>query len=71
MPRIKLHPGGSHGSLHKDDSTMPLLLAGAPEGVTLPDHPRAVDVAPLCLKVLGIDARYPMGTSHLDQPHHT
>jgi hypothetical protein len=69
LPRIKLHPGGSHGSLHKDDSTMPLLLAGAPEGVTLPARPRAVDVAPLCLSVLGIDAHYPVGTSHLDQQH--
>jgi hypothetical protein len=48
---------------------MPLLLAGAPEGVTLPAHPRAVDVAPLCLSVLGIDAHYPVGTSHLDQQH--
>lgn len=67
LPRIKLHPAGSHGSLHKDDSTMPLLLAGAPAGVTLPEQPRAVDVAPLCLDVLGIaSGYYPVGTSHMD-----
>lgn len=62
---VTLHPGGSHGSLHRDDSTMPLLLAGAPEGVTLPAHPRTVDVAPLCLKVLGIEPPYPVGASHI------
>jgi hypothetical protein len=48
---------------------MPLLLAGAPDGVTLPEQPRAVDVAPLCLAVLGIAARYPVGTSHLNREH--
>jgi hypothetical protein len=69
MPRIKVHPKGSHGSLHKDDSTMPLLLAGAPAGVTLPEQPRAVDVASLCLAVLGIEARYKVGASHLDGEH--
>jgi len=69
MPRINLHPKGSHGSLHLDDSAMPLLLAGAPEGVTLPEHPRIVDVAPICLAVLGIEARYPIGASHLDYQH--
>jgi hypothetical protein len=69
LPRITLHPAGSHGSLHKDDSTMPLLLAGAPAGVTLPAQPRAVDIAPLCLDVLGIAASYPVGTSHLDDEH--
>jgi hypothetical protein len=67
LPRIELHPKGSHGSLHKDDSTMPLLLAGAPQGVTLPEHPRAVDVAALCLAALDIEARYPVGVSHLGE----
>jgi hypothetical protein len=71
LPRIKVHPKGSHGSLHKDDSTMPLLLAGAPEGVALPEHPRIVDVAPLCLAALGLEGRYPVGASHLDSEHHT
>jgi hypothetical protein len=71
LPRISLHPKGSHGSLHKDDSTMPLLLAGAPEGVTLPEHPRAVDIAAICLGALGIEPRYAAGVSHLDIQHHT
>lgn len=55
--------GGSHGSLHKLDSTSPLLLAGAPEAIALPDHPRAVDVAPLCLSLLGIESPYRIGAS--------
>jgi hypothetical protein len=50
---------------------MPLLLAGVPAGVTLPKQPRAVDVAPLCLAVLGIEAHYPVGASHLDSEHRT
>jgi len=69
LPRNKLHPAGSHGSLHRDDSTMPLLLAGAPSEIALPEHPRAVDVAPLCLAVLGIESHYPVGASHLDGEH--
>lgn len=53
---IEVHAGGgSHGALHARDSLVPLLLAGAPPGVALPEHPRTVDVAPLCLAALGID----------------
>ena len=44
--------GGSHGSLHRLDSLSPLLAAGLPEGIDLPEHPRAVDVTPLCMKIL-------------------
>ena len=46
--------GGSHAALHRLDSTTPVLLAGAPDGITLPRHFRSIDVAPLCLKMLGI-----------------
>ncbi|MEZ4664686.1 MAG: alkaline phosphatase family protein [Caldilineaceae bacterium] len=46
--------GGSHGSLHVLDSVSPLWVAGAPAGIELPAQPRSVDVAPLCLKVLGL-----------------
>ena len=46
--------GGSHAALHALDSTTPVLLAGAPGGVTLPPNFRSVDVAPLILKMLGI-----------------
>lgn len=46
--------GGSHAALHRLDSTTPVLLAGAPEGVTLPRHFRSIDVTPLCLRMLGL-----------------
>ena len=46
--------GGSHAALHLLDSTTPVLLAGAPDGITLPRHFRSVDVAPLVLRMLGI-----------------
>jgi hypothetical protein len=47
--------GGSHAALHALDSTTPVLLAGAPDGITLPKHFRSIDVAPLVLKILGIE----------------
>lgn len=46
--------GGSHAALHALDSTTPVLLAGAPDGITLPRHFRSIDVAPLVLRMLGI-----------------
>ncbi|MCB0196124.1 MAG: alkaline phosphatase family protein [Anaerolineae bacterium] len=55
--------GGSHGSLHKLDSSSPLFVAGAPDNLVLPVQPRAVDVAPLCLSLLGIEPFYPVGAS--------
>ncbi len=62
--RSSLHiGGGSHGSLHVQDSVSPLLVAGAPEGIQLPAHPRAVDVNPLCLTVLGLEPARPVGAS--------
>jgi hypothetical protein len=58
LPRTSVHTGGgSHGSLHSLDSLVPLLLAGVPEGIEPPYHPRTVDVVPLCLSVLGIDTQ--------------
>ncbi len=57
--------GGSHAALHRADSLSPLLLAGAPPGVHLPDHPRTVDLAPLCLSILGVDAQRRVGESHV------
>ena len=66
VPRTEVHTGGgSHGSLHILDSLVPLLLAGAPDGITLPDNPRAVDVAPLCLSILGLAPVHPVGASHV------
>lgn len=46
--------GGSHAALHALDSTTPVLLAGAPDGITMPPHFRSIDVAPLVLRILGI-----------------
>ncbi|MCB0167342.1 MAG: alkaline phosphatase family protein [Anaerolineae bacterium] len=55
--------GGSHGSLHKLDSTSPLLIAGAPVDLELPVQPRAVDITPVCLSLLGIESPYRVGAS--------
>lgn len=60
LPRTSVHAGGgSHGSLHLVDSLVPLLVAGAPEGIEPPAQPRTVDVAPLCLSILGLAAQQP------------
>ena len=65
LPRTGIHRGGgSHGSLHRLDSEVPLLLAGAPEGVRLPRYVRTVDVAPLCLRVLGLEPPRAVGSCH-------
>jgi hypothetical protein len=55
VPGGSVHTGGgSHAALHALDSTTPVLLAGAPDGITLPEHFRSIDVAPLVLRMLGI-----------------
>jgi hypothetical protein len=61
--------GGSHGSLHALDSLSPLLVAGAPEEIQLPLHPRTVDIAPLCMEVLGLKPPHPVGASRV-MPHY-
>jgi len=69
VPRMTVHAGGgSHGSLHALDSTVPLFLAGLPDGVEIPKFPRTVDVAPLCLTVLGLESARLPGRSHTIQP---
>jgi hypothetical protein len=55
--------GGSHGSLHALDSLSPLFIAGAPAHVALPEHPRTVDITPLCLAVLGLESEFPVDAS--------
>jgi arylsulfatase A-like enzyme len=52
--------GGSHGGLHALESLCPLLIAG-PTRVELPRHPRSIDIAPLCLQLLGVPAPYRVG----------
>lgn len=55
------HTGGSsHGGLHALESYCPLIVAG-PERVTLPQHIRTVDVAPLCLGLLGLPSPHRVG----------
>ena len=41
-------------ALNVEDSTTPLIVAGLPEEVSVPERPRTIDIAPLCLKVLGL-----------------
>ena len=54
LPGGKAHVGGgSHGALHALDSFSPLIIGGA-GAPALPLHPRAVDIAPLCLDLLGL-----------------
>ena len=57
----KAHAGGaSHGALHALDSLSPVIIAGAgaPE---LPRHMRSVDIAPLCMQLLGLSMQYQIG----------
>ncbi|QDU80025.1 Type I phosphodiesterase / nucleotide pyrophosphatase [Polystyrenella longa] len=57
IPGLHTNAAGSHGSLHKIDSTSPLFAAGLPKDFKLPDFPRIVDVSPLALQILGIQPR--------------
>jgi hypothetical protein len=54
VPGTHLDNGGSHGSLHRLDSIVPLITAGLPEHVRLPEHPRTVDVTDICAAALGL-----------------
>ena len=61
VPGGKAHVGGaSHGALHALESLCPLLIAG-PARVALPRHVRSIDIAPLCLKLLGVPAPFEVG----------
>jgi hypothetical protein len=52
--------GASHGALHALDSYSPVIAAG-PSPVPLPRHLRSVDLAPLCMQLLGAEMRYKVG----------
>ena len=61
VPGGKAHVGGaSHGALHALDSLSPVIWGGvgAPR---LPRAMRSVDLAPLCLRLLGLTSRYQIG----------
>lgn len=63
VPGGKAHVGGaSHGALHALDSLSPVIVAGGPARQRLPRHMRSVDLAPLCMDLLGIPMRYGPGT---------
>jgi hypothetical protein len=60
-PGGKAHAGGaSHGALHALDSLSPVIVggAGAPR---LPRLMRSIDIAPMCMSLLGLSMRYEVG----------
>ncbi|HUG66536.1 MAG TPA: hypothetical protein VMM76_02215, partial [Pirellulaceae bacterium] len=65
LPGTSCNSRGSHGSLHSLDSTSPLIVAGLPDAIALPDHIRTVDVVPLCLDILDLQSEYAVGASHV------
>ena len=52
--------GASHGGLHALESYCPVIIAG-PERIKLPLHMRSVDIAPLCLQLLGLPSKHRVG----------
>jgi hypothetical protein len=63
VPGGKAHTGGaSHGALHTLDSLSPVVIAGGPVRPRLPRHMRSVDIAPICMELLGLPMRYLPGT---------
>jgi hypothetical protein len=62
VPGGEAHVGGaSHGALHKLDSLSPVILAGGGVRQSLPRHMRLVDIAPLCMQLVGVPMRYRVG----------
>ena len=61
VPGGKAHVGGaSHGALHALDS-LSIAIAGGPGVPKLPQTMRSVDIAPLCMALLGVSMRYRQG----------
>ena len=52
--------GGSHGALHALDSLSPVIVGGA-GAPALPKHMRSLDIAPLCMELLGLPMKYRVG----------
>lgn len=55
LPDTEVQDAGSHGSLHALDSLAPLIAAGLPSDIKIPNLVRIVDVAPLCSQLLGVE----------------
>jgi hypothetical protein len=61
-PGGEAHIGGaSHGALHALDSLCPVIIAGGGRRRRLPADMRSLDIAPLCMEILGIPMRYRVG----------
>jgi hypothetical protein len=61
VPGGAAHIGGaSHGALHALDSNSLLLMGGA-GARALPTMMRSIDLAPLCMEMLGVPMRYRVG----------
>ena len=64
VPGGKAHvAGASHGALHALDSYSPVIVAGGGAKRTLPRDLRSIDLAPLCMDLLGLKMRYAVGDS--------
>jgi hypothetical protein len=62
VPGGKAHIGGaSHGALHTLESRCPVIVAGGSAPRRLPAAMRSVDIAPLCMQILGVPMRYVIG----------
>ena len=62
VPGGRAHVGGaSHGALHALDSFSPVIVAGGGAPMRLPASMRSLDIAPLCMEILGIRMRYRIG----------
>lgn len=61
VPGGKAHVGGgSHGGLHALESLCPVIVAG-PTRIALPPDFRSIDIAPLCLELLGLPSARRVG----------
>jgi hypothetical protein len=67
--------GGSHGALHALDSLSPVIVGGPKRIAQLPRVMRSIDIAPLCMRALGLEMRYAVGdarpgrrASSVDEP---
>ena len=58
---------GSHGTLHEEDSRVPLLVAGAPGSTPLSATPRIIDVLPICSEILSLRFRWDRSSSRSKQ----
>lgn len=68
-PGGEAHSGGaSHGALHALDSLCPVIIAGGATPWKLPAHMRSLDIAPLCMEILGIPMRYRPGDPRRSNP---